>query len=213
MPVIQTIFQNEDIQADIWHITETAEALAGVLGLTGTDLSLCNSFKHQGRKKHWLAARCALKTSLGASALTIHHEANGKPVLGDGDHHISLSHSGDYAASVHSLKHPVGIDIEQLKPRIFKVRERFLSPEELGFISTEMPLEHLYVLWCGKEALYKIYGNPGIDFRNDIRIHPFDYLCNPGSFCSAAITTGGTTEVFRLHYRKMGDYMIAIAWS
>ena len=75
--------------------------------------------------------------------------------------HISLSHSGEYAAAIVSDRGTVGIDIEKRGPRILRVAERFMTPGELENARGEYFQDKLYIHWCTKEAVYKMLGDPG----------------------------------------------------
>jgi phosphopantetheinyl transferase len=140
------------------------------------------------------------------------YDPHGKPFLDSGSHHISVSHAGEFAAVVCSDNVVVGIDIEKMKDRVERVKERFLQKIELDTLAQENRLEQLYVFWGGKEALYKLNGKPDLDFRNDIHVHPFDYLCNTNSKCRATMTVGGLKKDLTLFYCKIEDYMLVVAF-
>ena len=59
----------------------------------------------------------------------------------------------------------VGIDIEANEKKPWRVRERFLSAEELRHLST--PAEVL-AAWCAKEATYKLCDVEGFRFVGDM---------------------------------------------
>jgi phosphopantetheinyl transferase len=143
----------------------------------------------------------------------IAYDPNGKPLLDPPSHHISVSHAGVFAAAVYSEKQRVGIDIEQVRERIVRVKERFLSEHELVHVSGDTSLDRLYVYWGGKEALYKLRGVPGLDFRNEIQIHPFDYLCDENQECTAHMVIEGEREEYRLFYSCVEDYMLVVGWK
>src|SRR5690606_35147540 len=102
-------------------------------------------------------------------------DEHGKPYLLNFPHHISLSHSYDYAAVMVSEDRLVGIDIEIIKDKIERVAKKFLSPEELDFIDPQHAIEHLYICWCAKESVYKLYGKNNVSFLNNIRLTPFHW--------------------------------------
>lgn len=212
MPFFREINPLPGICAGIWHITETAEELQSLVHLTGAELTHLRSFRNDTRKKHWLACRALLWQLLAPYPATISYDEHNKPFLLSGSHHISLSHAGEYAAAVYSKISPVGIDIEQLKDRVERVKDRFMQASELNSIVPEKRIEQLYLHWCGKEALYKLYGKPELDFRNDIYIHPFDYLCNTNKTCQGTLILNGLPEEFRLFYEKMESYMLVVAY-
>ncbi len=203
----------EGVQVGIWHITENPDELLEFIHLTDRELELYQTFSHTGRKSQWLASRAALRCILPPSIpANFIYDEHGKPMLAENARFISVSHSGDYAAVVCSKNASVGIDIEELRDRIERVKERFLCAQELAGLDTEYRLEKLYVLWGAKEALYKLYGTPEVDFKRDIYIHPFDYLCNMPGFCNATLTTPEYTREVDLYYEKMGRYMLTIAF-
>jgi phosphopantetheinyl transferase len=212
MPFIREIHLSDGIRAGIWHITEGSGELRSLVHLNESEQHLYDSFSHDLRKRHWLAYRALLQLLLAPHSSEVYYDDFGKPCLNSGSHYISVSHAGEYAAAVCSDKFPVGIDIEQLKDRIERVKERFMLPGELASISAQNRLEHLYIYWCGKEALYKLIGKPELDFRRDIHIHPFEYLCTTNRSCKATLTYNGIHQSYELFYEKTGNYMLVVAY-
>jgi 4'-phosphopantetheinyl transferase len=212
MPFIREIMPDIGIYAGTWHITETEEELLALVNLTRPEQVLYNSFRHEQRRRQWLAYRALLRHMLHPGSAEILYDLNGKPFLTSHSHYISVSHAGEFAAAVYAENKPVGIDIEKLRDRIERVKERFMHPRELESLDRENLLGHLYVYWCGKEALYKLYGKPAVDFRNDIYIHPFDYLCNTNQTCRATLTVDGRKEDYSLYFLKTGECMLVIAF-
>jgi phosphopantetheinyl transferase len=68
-------------------------------------------------------------------------------------------------------KLPVGIDIEKPVEKLGRISHRFLNEEE--FNDSMGDLRKLCIYWSGKEAIFKLNGKVGLNFKNDIRIHPF----------------------------------------
>jgi phosphopantetheinyl transferase len=212
MPFLREINPCDGIHAGLWNITETAEELLANVCLSSAESVLYRTFRHELRKKQWLAYRALLKHLLTPLTTNLTYDSNGKPYLDSGSHHISVSHAGDFAAAVYSKKSAVGIDIEKMKGRVERVKDRFLQKRELVSLTPESHLEQLYVFWGGKEALYKLHGKPGVDFRNDIYIHPFDYLCNTNSKCQASITFDRDQHDYSLFYQIIEEYMLVVAF-
>lgn len=212
MPILREINIAGGIRAGIWQITESPEELHAQVHLSGSEKTMYSSFHNELRKKHWLAYRVLLKQMLAPLSPDLQYDQNGKPNLVSGSHHISVSHAGDFAAVVCSDQLAVGIDIEKLKDRVERVKERFLREKEMESIAPANRLEQLYVFWGGKEALYKLNGSPDVDFRNDIYIHPFDYLCNTKQYTGATLTAGGVERDFNLWWEKVGEYMVVVAY-
>jgi phosphopantetheinyl transferase len=83
---------------------------------------------------------------------------------------------------------------------------KWITAEGSGVSSRR--LELLYIYWCSKEALYKFYGNPVVDLKNDIHIQPFDYFCNLQGSLSAFLTAPEGVEMHQLHYEMISDHIL-----
>ena len=212
MPFLREILPFCGIRAGIWNITETAAELLSLVQLTEFEKSMYQSFGHDLRKRQWLAYHALLQHLLSPLTPEILYDLNGKPFLASGSHHISVSHAGEFAAAICAKNIRVGIDIEKLKERVERVKERFMLKVELESLVPENRLENLLIYWCGKEALYKLHGKPELDFRNDIHIHPFDYICNTNHTCKATLTIDDCQKDYTLYYQRIEDYMLVIAY-
>ncbi|MBU0694901.1 MAG: 4'-phosphopantetheinyl transferase superfamily protein [Bacteroidetes bacterium] len=198
---------NEDTTIGLWKITETPEDLEHRLQLKNHELTLLRSLSKEKRNLHWLATRVLLRKMLNTNEyIDCQADENGKPILINHPHHISLSHSYDYAAVMVSKTKKVGIDIEIIKDKIIRVQQKFLSDDELAFINNENRTEHLYVCWCAKEALYKLNGKKETSFRNHIHLSPFNYAENGN--LNANIDKAGQKEVYQVEFRRFEDYML-----
>ncbi len=106
-----------------------------------------------------------------------------KPFLPNEEYHFSISHCGDYAAAIVSKNKRVGIDIEMITSKVGKVMHKFLSETEISDVnnqSTNQPINHLTLLWCCKEAVFKWYGKAEIDFKDHIHLKDFNSLKDEG---------------------------------
>ena len=84
--------------------------------------------------------------------------------------HISVAHgAGRVAVAIADEK--IGVDIEALKRDFAKVSSRYMSAEEEQLSSTK---EWTAMVWCAKEALYKLYGERGLDLKHDITLTGYD---------------------------------------
>jgi Phosphopantetheinyl transferase len=96
-----------------------------------------------------------------------------KPYLPNEEYHFSISHCGDYAAVIVSKDHRVGIDIELVTEKVEKVKQKFLNEQELNNIQySTFNIQHLTLLWCCKEAVFKWYASGGVDFKEHIHLYP-----------------------------------------
>jgi 4'-phosphopantetheinyl transferase EntD len=97
-----------------------------------------------------------------------------------------------------------GIDIEKIKPRIEKVRDKFINPEEDRLIGKERELEQLTLAWCAKEALYKLFGIRNLDFRENMQV---EIPAQAGMKFNALISFGGKSHKYRLQSKLIGSYV------
>jgi phosphopantetheinyl transferase len=81
---------------------------------------------------------------------------------------ISISHSKKFCAFGFS-SHEIGIDIEEMSPRIERIATRFVSSVEMSLISEDKILD-LTKLWTMKEAMFKLNNRTGIEFKSELII-------------------------------------------
>ncbi len=152
----------------IWKIEEA---------VSDFDLAhLVANVKTEKQGVQWLSSRKALDV-LGVQASEVVKDEFGKPHLASGNEHISISHCEKYAVAIRGAK-LVGIDIEEITPRIERIAARILHPSELEIVDQNERLTTLYLLWSAKEAMYKLYGKKAVDFREHMRALPFKAEAN-----------------------------------
>ncbi len=191
----------------IWKIEESADELLTQLQLKDHELSYLDTLNNGKRNMHWLSTRVLLRRMMDTDDyIDCKVDSNGKPYLSNFPHHISLSHSYDYAAVMVSKNKAVGIDIELIKDKIERIAHKFLSKEELDFIQEKDRIDHFYVTWCAKEAIYKLHGKKNISFLEHIKLEPFEYI-GAGSF-EAVLNAGTLQRKFKVYYEKFDGYMI-----
>jgi 4'-phosphopantetheinyl transferase len=162
------------------------------------------------RNLHWLSTRVLLRSMMNTEQyIDCRVDEHGKPYLTNFPHHISLSHSYDYAAVMVSENQSVGIDIELIKDKIERVAHKFMNEDELAFISKENRTEHLYICWCAKEAVYKLQGKNGVSFRDHIKLTPFTYHTNGD--LKVQHEAGNSIEKYTVSYHKFDGYMVGYA--
>lgn len=202
--LIRKIINDHTLYA-IWQISESVEELRASISLREEEELLYQSFVAESRKKQWLAYRLLIRTLLKPDDFPVEYDEHGKPFLAGSDFHISVTHTEDLAAVIISRNARVGIDIEKIKPRIEKVRDKFLSLEELASIGKERELEQLTIAWCAKEALYKLYGIRNLDFRDNIRL---EIPAFAGTTFKAEISFKGKSDDFQLYSEKLDDIIL-----
>ena len=173
MPIIEDLTLSADNRLIIWEISETINDLKTELLLSEYSLKLLDQRKSVIHKKQFLAIRNILK-ELSIDDQDLVYEESGKPFIRDGQN-ISFSHSNIYVAVIIS-KQIVGIDIETVSDRIFKIKNKFLETELKYPI--EFNQETLLVYWNIKESIFKSLRNSQIDFKQNIIVLPFNQKDN-----------------------------------
>lgn len=207
-----SLFLKKEVAADtllgIWHIEESAEWFRSQLMLDEKEKELIDAIKHPQRKLHWLSSRVLIRTLMQTNRF-IHLESdlNGKPVIRNFPVELSLSHSADLSALLLSKKFKVGIDIEQMDAKVLRIQHKFVSEKELQWVSEEERVEQLYAIWCAKEAMYKLYGQKKLDFRQHLFVDRFDYA--DSGLINGKILKGDYSLELKVRYERLGEYMTA----
>lgn len=102
----------------------------------------------------------------------LEHRPNGAPYLpAYPDLSISVSHTrGLVSILLAPSSWAVGVDVERLRPQLFRVQGKYLHEGECALLSTYVSKEltALTLLWSAKEALFKMLQPPSqslLDFR------------------------------------------------
>ncbi|WP_018612145.1 4'-phosphopantetheinyl transferase family protein [Segetibacter koreensis] len=134
-----------------------------------------------------------------------------KPFLPNEQYHFSISHCNKFAAAIVSSDCRVGVDVEFTTPRLHKIKHKFLHPDELRFVNSQLPgkqIDVLSILWSAKEAMYKWYGEGLVDFSEMMRTFPFE-LQRDG-IIDAAFMKNGFHQKLLLNYRRMEE--LTLVW-
>lgn len=107
-------------------------------------------------------------------AAGVGHLPSGAPFLIDesGERmllNISISHTADWLA-VMSFSEPCGVDIELVDRRVEHLANRFATREELQIAERVFPPNAALIVWCVKEAIYKMAGRERVDFLRDMEL-------------------------------------------
>ena len=138
---------------------------------------------HPKRRREWLAGRIAAKTAVRLllapgspdnNRIRILTAEDGTPSVAlDGagtvaPPFVSITHSGDLAASLATLLPGCGIDVEAIDPAAGEIESEFAAPEETTIIRAAMANRNvaLTCLWAAKEACRKAIGAAGIASRD-----------------------------------------------
>ena len=138
--------QIDDVSISFWHITECQNEMLALLPNNRHYAEQVATFRSERRRKEWLAVRCLLHRQLGPEA-EIGYLSTGRPVLLNADLEV-------------------GIDIEHNIDRAFRLVHRFLTDEEQEELIVTP--SDATLLWCAKEAVYKLCDTEGLSFLDDI---------------------------------------------
>lgn len=118
------------------------------------------------RQREKLSVALVLRRMLGHD-VEVAHDSDGAPHIPH--YNISISHSHKLAVVAIDAVRKIGIDAEEMRPQLLRIKERFLSPRELSMFTTP---GQLLTAWTIKEAVYKIAGASAVEFRTAISVSP-----------------------------------------
>ncbi len=207
MPIIWSKKLGSKGELAVWHIVEQADELYNKLQLNAAEKAFYDSLQSNKRNMHWLGSRVLLRTLLNTTEyIDCQLDGNNKPYLVNFPYEISISHSNDYAAVIIYKEKLVGVDIEKMSNKIERIAQRFLSTNELAFISINNRIEQLYVCWGIKETLFKLYGKGNLPFIDGIVIDAFGY--KESGIVKAHINLENYKASYTVEYSRLGEYML-----
>ncbi|MEO7800973.1 MAG: 4'-phosphopantetheinyl transferase superfamily protein [Ginsengibacter sp.] len=219
MPLFYQHTINNSAKIGVWHIEESESFFTEKVPLPVQHIS------HPHKKLQHLAGRYLLQELFpGFPYHLIEIADTRKPFLPNEAYHFSISHCGDYAAVFVSEDNRVGVDIEIPDKKIDRIQHKFLNDEELEAVQklilkrqnlkvykdststhylslTTHNFHLLTLLWSCKEAVFKWFGDGGVDFRKHIHLQ-FDNLHNDHGEI-ACVFTKTNNEQLRLSYQKL----------
>lgn len=206
MPIVWSKNLAEKGKIAIWEISESEEELYNMLQLDEKEQQHFQTLS-LARQKQWLGSRVLLRTLLQTEQpIELNIDEHRKPFLNNFPFEISISHANHMAAVIIYEGKKVGIDIEKISERILKIKNKFLSTEELKFISSTNELEQLHVCWGAKESLFKLYGKGSLPFIEGIKINAFEY--SKTGQVAASIAIPAYHANFNVQYLKHEEFML-----
>lgn len=173
MPLYKTITVNESTKVFIWKVEESMEWLSSGIALTPVCSQRVEGMKSQIHRRGFMSIRHLLAEA-GYEDKDLYYDDRGKPHLHDGKH-ISITHSFNFTGIIIS-KNDVGIDIEKQRDKILRIANKFTPLKEYHTLANEEALiRKLTIVWGAKEAIYKMYAEPGLGFLQHINITDFDF--------------------------------------
>ena len=166
MPVIVQKSISNNISLSIWSIEESLDFFLSNLRLTKNCEQRLDRLKSDEMKKQFLAVRKLIQLN-GISLDSLSYSSEGIPFLNT-EKNISISHTKGFSAIAISPK-PVGIDIQDFRDKILSISKKFINSNERDLIDPSS-IKELTLVWCIKEATYKVHRKPGLDFKDEIKI-------------------------------------------
>jgi len=199
---------NETSRLGIWKIEENEDFFL-------SNVPLQKEVTHPHKRLQHLAGRFLLQFLFPDFPYELIRIADTrKPYLRDEKYHFSISHCGDYAAAIVSSVERVGIDLEIPSEKVLRIKNKFLSETEIQIFddhrmgnaaSFSQDAKLFTLLWSSKEAVYKWFGDGGVDFRQHIRL---DKLDESKSLVKCVLTK--TDKQLAVHYISF-DHLV-LAW-
>lgn len=202
MPLYKSIAVNNETHVLIWHITESEHELHPPLKLENYSQTRLSDMKSEIHRRAYLSVRHLLAIA-GYTDADLTYNEHGKPSLSDGVE-ISVTHSYQYAAIILGAT-PVGIDIEKQRDKITKIAQKFVSDKEFEYLDTSSNdyIKNLTVIWGAKEAVYKLFGQPGVSFKQHIIIAPFQLQ---NGITKSLLSLGEVQQTFDTDFLEFNNF-------
>lgn len=149
----------------LWRTTEPVSQLETYC----TDPEIAASRLMKGKRSREFLAWRALLHAVSPGAV-VEYDAAGGPVVSGGRYpYIGVSHTEGYAAVILGYR-PCAVDIESFGRNIVSLAGKFSAPEETAALEFLPPDKRLNLIWCAKEALFKLHRRCEVDFKRDMQI-------------------------------------------
>lgn len=205
MPLYKSVIIAPGTRLLIWKITETVGELAEGLLLKDSCVLKFEKMQSEQHRKALLSVR-RLMQEVGYSDLDMYYGPDGKPHLNDGTN-ISITHSYSFAAVIIGTRN-TGIDMELQREKVITIADKFIEPEfaYLDPLHLEEYMRKLIVIWCVKEAVYKMVSRKGLSFKQHINVYNFDMAEGKGM---AGVSYEEINEAFPFHFEETEGFTLA----
>jgi 4'-phosphopantetheinyl transferase len=171
MPIHFQKKYSEDLFLVVWKIQETLEKLLEMSVLSEFEQMILAEIDIPHKKIQFIIKHLVLQVLSKQAKIEnsiLNKDENGKPFFSHNSVHISLSHTSIFLGIALHKNQPIGLDLEKPREQLMRIIPRICRPEEVNITNGNL---HIAThLWCIKEALYKLYGKRGVDFRTNLLI-------------------------------------------
>jgi 4'-phosphopantetheinyl transferase len=222
-PPASLSLESQDIHLWCASLEQSAATLQKLArSLSDDEQERASRFRFPAHQQRFIAGRGILRTILGQylavapAKFQFDYAAHGKPSLqrsvGEPELQFNLSHSQDLAVYAIARHHPVGIDLEFLRPvaDMQRLAQRFFSAQEYAAIQafpSDRQQAAFFQYWTGKEALLKAIG------QGLTQLEAVELLCSDvGATVLRLGETTGRLENWSVQwFVPAPEYMAAIA--
>lgn len=190
----------------VWKISESEAELRAMTSIPSDELEEISYIKNESVRKQRLAVRALLDALFEEKVYLSHHD-NGKPYIENNAINISITHTDKYVAVILNDDDEVGVDCESLDRDFSLVAERVFSAEELENLDEDTRNEQLAVLWCAKEAIYKLTSQYDVDFAEQIKIDGFRFR-DEGELSATYTDKDDYEQELELHYFTFDRHVV-----
>lgn len=161
MPLFNTISHENGSKAYIWKIEEPESFFTN-------RISIISAKKNPTHAMEFLASRFLLSELIpNFQEEDLQFDEKGKPFFKNSNQQLSISHSFPYVAISLSAQ-STGIDIQVYREKIITIQSKFLTAEEQKILNNNV--QNLTLAWTAKEAVFKWFGEGGLDFKQHMPI-------------------------------------------
>lgn len=207
MPFVDYISLNNDDIIGIWKNNESLDALVEQIQPNKELVQQLDSIELEKRKKEFCITNLLLKELLGSFS-PIEKTETGKPVLPNSRFNLSISHADLYSAIYLSEGKECGVDVEVVNFRINRIAPKFVSDYEELYVPKHKSNAYYTIIWCVKEAIYKWYAKRGLDFKENMIIHPIT-IAQSGGPVYFEFVKDGKKVVDIANYQIIDNHVIA----
>lgn len=201
----------DNVDFAVWKVEESYEQLVGILGDENVVREV-RYIKSDKRRLEIVASRYLFKYLCGDAYETIVHDENGRPYIKSGSRKISISHTGNYVAVAVST-FDVGIDIETITGRAYRLKSRFLSDTEIGNIDNNNFEVDAVVRWSAKESVYKVVGREVYDFKDTLSTGRFSVSEDDSLEVCTGCNCKSENELFNVFFRIYDDFVLTLCFK
>ncbi len=212
MPLYKTINFNSTTKILIWKITESFEQLFAEVQLNEKNQIRLNGMKSELHQRGFLSVRKLLQEA-GHTDFDLYYDESGKPHLNTNERHtepveVSITHSHEFSAIIISNK-TAGIDIELQREKILKIADKFNNCC-ISYANTEDYIKKLTVIWGAKESIFKIRNEPGISFKDHIKVKKFE---NNDNKTIAELHFDNIIKDFDIFFEEIENFTLVYAFE